>query len=186
MLPPSPATSTTWLLVRIRPSAVRMMPDPEPEPSAPETSICTTRRQHLRGDGLDRAVGGVGRGRGRRLAGGCVPTRSGESSCVASHSAAPADAGAAADDERGRDHAGREPRRALRGRRWSRRSRRRAGASATEGDGGACAGAVGIWVMRPRSEPRCEDPESPLGTAMKVGTLRSRTPRCRRAAASLV
>ena len=40
--PPLAATSTTWLLVRIRPSAVRMMPEPVPEPSAPDTSIWTT------------------------------------------------------------------------------------------------------------------------------------------------
>ena len=41
-VPPSPATSTTWLLVRIWPSSVRMMPEPEPLPWAPVTLICTT------------------------------------------------------------------------------------------------------------------------------------------------
>ena len=40
--PESPATSTTWLLVRIWPSEVRMIPEPEPWPSAPATSIFTT------------------------------------------------------------------------------------------------------------------------------------------------
>ena len=40
--PPSPASSTTWLLVRIRPSELRMMPEPEPEPWLPITSIFTT------------------------------------------------------------------------------------------------------------------------------------------------
>ncbi len=41
-VPESPASSTTWLLVRIVPSALRMMPDPEPDPWAPVTSILTT------------------------------------------------------------------------------------------------------------------------------------------------
>ena len=40
--PESPATSTTWLLVRICPSELKMMPEPEPWPSAPATSILTT------------------------------------------------------------------------------------------------------------------------------------------------
>ena len=35
ILPLSPATSTTWLLVRIVPSEVRMMPEPDPAPSVP-------------------------------------------------------------------------------------------------------------------------------------------------------
>ena len=42
MLPPSPAASTTWLLVRISPSELRMMPEPEPAPWAPATLIFTT------------------------------------------------------------------------------------------------------------------------------------------------
>ena len=42
MLPWSPATSTTWLLVRISPSELMMMPDPEPAPSGPATLIFTT------------------------------------------------------------------------------------------------------------------------------------------------
>ena len=41
-LPPSPASSTTWLLVRIWPSELRMMPEPDPAPWAPLTSIFTT------------------------------------------------------------------------------------------------------------------------------------------------
>ena len=41
-VPPSPASSTTWLLVRIWPSELRMMPEPEPAPWAPLTSIFTT------------------------------------------------------------------------------------------------------------------------------------------------
>ena len=41
--PPSSAASTTWLLVRISPSSLRMMPEPEPPaPSAPATLIFTT------------------------------------------------------------------------------------------------------------------------------------------------
>src|SRR6478735_5521857 len=40
--PPSPAIAATWLLVRISPSELRMMPDPEPAPSLPLTSILTT------------------------------------------------------------------------------------------------------------------------------------------------
>jgi len=40
--PESPTSSTTWLLVRIWPSEVRMIPDPEPAPSGPDTSISTT------------------------------------------------------------------------------------------------------------------------------------------------
>src|SRR6185369_1219794 len=42
MLPDFPASATTWLLVRILPSWLRMMPEPDPEPSGPETSIITT------------------------------------------------------------------------------------------------------------------------------------------------
>ena len=41
-VPPSPASSTTWLLVRIWPSELRMMPEPDPAPWAPLTSIFTT------------------------------------------------------------------------------------------------------------------------------------------------
>ena len=41
-MPPSAASSTTWLLVRIWPSEVRMMPEPEPAPWLPLTSILTT------------------------------------------------------------------------------------------------------------------------------------------------
>ena len=37
-----------------------MMPEPDPAPSAPLTSIFTTDGQHVRGDRLDRAVGGGG------------------------------------------------------------------------------------------------------------------------------
>ena len=40
--PPSPAIAATWLLVRISPSELRMMPEPEPAPSLPLTSILTT------------------------------------------------------------------------------------------------------------------------------------------------
>src|SRR5680860_963373 len=40
--PPAAATSTTWLLVRISPSALKMMPDPEPCPCSPWTLIFTT------------------------------------------------------------------------------------------------------------------------------------------------
>src|SRR4029079_8641432 len=40
--PPLPASATTWLLVRILPSSLRMMPDPLPEPSGPLTLIITT------------------------------------------------------------------------------------------------------------------------------------------------
>ena len=40
--PPSPARDATWSLVRICPSAVRMMPDPEPSPWLPDTSSLTT------------------------------------------------------------------------------------------------------------------------------------------------
>ena len=42
MLPLSPATEATWLLVRMLPSADRMMPEPEPEPDEPVTLILTT------------------------------------------------------------------------------------------------------------------------------------------------
>src|SRR4051812_21318779 len=37
-----PARDATWLLVRILPSALRMMPEPDPEPSEPLTLILTT------------------------------------------------------------------------------------------------------------------------------------------------
>ena len=40
--PPPSAISTTWLLVRIVPSAVRMIPEPEALPWSPVTSIFTT------------------------------------------------------------------------------------------------------------------------------------------------
>ena len=40
--PPSAATSTTWLLVRISPSSLRITPEPEPEPEDPVTLILTT------------------------------------------------------------------------------------------------------------------------------------------------
>ena len=40
--PESPAMAATWLLVRIWPSDDRMMPEPEPAPSGPDTSIFTT------------------------------------------------------------------------------------------------------------------------------------------------
>src|SRR5262245_65985801 len=40
--PLSPASATTWLLVRIIPSEDRMIPDPEPWPCGPATSIFTT------------------------------------------------------------------------------------------------------------------------------------------------
>jgi hypothetical protein len=42
MLPPSPATAATWLLVRIVPSAVRMIPEPEPASFWPVTLSWTT------------------------------------------------------------------------------------------------------------------------------------------------
>ena len=42
MLPELPAIATTWLLVRISPSELRMMPDPEPASWGPATSIFTT------------------------------------------------------------------------------------------------------------------------------------------------
>ena len=42
IVPPSPAIAATWLLVRISPSELRMMPDPEPAPWLPLTSILTT------------------------------------------------------------------------------------------------------------------------------------------------
>ena len=37
-----PAREATWLLVRILPSALRMMPEPDPEPLEPLTLILTT------------------------------------------------------------------------------------------------------------------------------------------------
>src|SRR5215207_1365377 len=40
--PLSPASSTTWLLVRICPSDDKMMPEPDPCPWGPATSILTT------------------------------------------------------------------------------------------------------------------------------------------------
>ncbi len=40
--PPSAATSTTWLLVRISPSSLKMIPEPDPEAWAPLTLIFTT------------------------------------------------------------------------------------------------------------------------------------------------
>ena len=42
IVPALPATSTTWLLVRILPSELRMMPEPEPDSCGPVTSILTT------------------------------------------------------------------------------------------------------------------------------------------------
>lgn len=40
--PPAPPAVTTWLLVRIRPSADRMTPEPSPPPVEVFTSIDTT------------------------------------------------------------------------------------------------------------------------------------------------
>ena len=40
--PSLPARAATWLLVRILPSALRMMPEPDPEPPEPLTLIFTT------------------------------------------------------------------------------------------------------------------------------------------------
>ena len=48
-VPPSPASSTTWLLVRIWPSELRMMPEPEPAPWAAAHLDLDDRRQHLGG-----------------------------------------------------------------------------------------------------------------------------------------
>ena len=58
IVPESPATSTTWLLVRIWPSELRMMPEPEPGLLGAADVDLHDRRQHLLGDLLDRAVGG--------------------------------------------------------------------------------------------------------------------------------
>ena len=71
MLPASPATSTTWLLVRI--CAVGAQDDARARarpPGPPSTSILTTRRQHLLGHRLHRAVGRGG------LATATTPARS--------------------------------------------------------------------------------------------------------------
>ena len=54
--PESPATSTTWLLVRIWPSEVRMMPEPEPCALGAGHVDLHDRRQHRLGHLLDRAV----------------------------------------------------------------------------------------------------------------------------------
>ncbi len=45
--PELPASATTWLLVRIFPSPLRMMPEPEPSPFGPVTSIMTTEGRTL-------------------------------------------------------------------------------------------------------------------------------------------
>ena len=37
-----PTPATTWLLVRISPSSLRTMPEPDPEPAWPFTLILTT------------------------------------------------------------------------------------------------------------------------------------------------
>ena len=42
MVPLSPAPATTWLLVRILPSLLRMMPEPEPAPELLVTLTFTT------------------------------------------------------------------------------------------------------------------------------------------------
>src|SRR5690349_5105622 len=42
ILPPLAATAATWLLVRISPLLLKMMPEPEPEPCWPSTLIFTT------------------------------------------------------------------------------------------------------------------------------------------------
>ena len=107
--PPSPAIAATWLLVRISPSELRMMPEPEPAPWLPLTSILTTEGSTLAATcstepsaagesgvsttcevlwslGLRGAVGAVVV---ERVPGGRA-----------------ADAGGAADDQRGRDDRG--------------------------------------------------------------------------------
>ena len=40
--PSSPTPATTWLLVRISPSLLSTMPEPDPEPDWPETLTLTT------------------------------------------------------------------------------------------------------------------------------------------------
>ena len=50
--PPSAAISTTWLLVRIWPSSVKMMPEPEPLPCWPAGVDLDDRGQRLGGGGL--------------------------------------------------------------------------------------------------------------------------------------
>ncbi len=42
IVPPPPAASTTWLLVRISPSELRITPEPDPWPPGPATLIFTT------------------------------------------------------------------------------------------------------------------------------------------------
>ena len=100
-LPPSAASSTTWLLVRIWPSELRMMPEPEPAPWLPLTSILTTEGSTLAatdstlpsvGGGV-RGVDDLGGGRRRRRARGAgrvvvVPGGVGRG---ATHPGAPAD-----------------------------------------------------------------------------------------------
>ena len=59
MVPPWPATDATWLLVRISPSELMMMPEPDPCSLAVADVDLHDRRQHPLRDGLDR-VGGRG------------------------------------------------------------------------------------------------------------------------------
>ena len=54
--PLSPAPATTWLLVRISPSLLSTMPEPEPAPDWPETLTLTTEGSTALRDLLDGAV----------------------------------------------------------------------------------------------------------------------------------
>ena len=137
------------------------------------------RREHLRGDRLDRAVrgsvGGIGDG---RLVAAFVAVAAG-SSCVASQSAAPPTPAPPPTSSERRDHPGREGRPA-RARRWTGLDRRGRGRR----PGGVAAGAVrerwasGSWSTIPGLAVRILNPC--WGVHEGSGRGRRRTPHCRR------
>ena len=170
--PPSPATSTTWLLVRISPSALRMMPEPEPWPSCAGDVDLHDRGQDRCGDRLDRAR----RGRGvvelessdaeRAVVSGAPGRRwCSRRRRAASYPAAPATPprrrrGAAAASQRCRCGGGPRPACACAGAvaRWSRRGRRWVRAYGRErrwSARGRRTGGCGPPLMAPRVPARC-------------------------------
>ena len=91
IVPPSPATSTTWLLVRIVPSSVRMMPEPDPDSPLPVTSILTTLGSTFWAtDSTEPSAGGVCVWLATvEVTGASARAEPAGSSWVASHTAAP-------------------------------------------------------------------------------------------------
>ena len=161
------APSTTWLLVRMVPSAVRMMPEPDPVPCAPATSIFTTLgRTFWATDSTEPSAAGVsvcrhrrgghrvGLGGARRLVVGRVPQ------------GRPAEAGTAAHEQRGRDDRRRQARTPPAGLALRARAAGLGGGAGVSPHRGRLAGAAGVWMRRSCLEPApgpCGCAENGLG-----------------------